>query len=449
MNANTKPSAKAQEMLQQAASSIQMASALNDEFPDKSKMPASVAHKIDNLLSKADQLTTAAELSIAAAEMSAKSREPQYRGINPMGNGSFGPGGYSLDDSYNGRLTSKSVWTPYNEIPKGVSVSDYVAMNGGSQPDQERAFGALGVVAKSFAGYADEFEIKHYLGGMEYKDMLTTGASAILPVAISGQVIDLLRPRSVVMSLGARLVPMSTGSLVVPRITADPAAAWKNEGATDTPADGGIDGVTLSPKRLSVIVKFSQELNEDSDPALTGSILANSLAKSFAAEIDRVALVGSGTAPEPKGVAGWVPAGNTLTSVGAASWDTLASMAGKLTGSNAGMPNGYVMAPRTEAAIAVLKASTSGDYLNAPDWIANVPRLSTASVPINMSPGTATEIFAGNWGELLIGMRIAFQLQMINELYIADGKLGLRARLRADVQVAHPASFALATGVTN
>ncbi|MPY86111.1 MAG: phage major capsid protein, partial [Actinophytocola sp.] len=170
------------------------------------------------------------------------------------------------------------------------------------EPDA-RTLGQLGVLAKSLVGDVDERELSTFMP-TGFKDMLSSGsAGVIVPTPIAGFVIDRLRNASVVNRLGARTVPMTSKTLKVPRITADPTAAWLAEGATITPNDGAMDNdVTMTAKRLSAIVKFSDELDEDSDPELAGEVLANSLARAFALELDRAALRGSGTGAEPLGV---------------------------------------------------------------------------------------------------------------------------------------------------
>jgi hypothetical protein len=56
---------------------------------------------------------------------------------------------------------------------------------------------------------------------------------------------------------------MSSGTLRVPRVVEDPSSAWLGEGATITPSDGEVDDVTLEAKRLTALVKFTDELDED------------------------------------------------------------------------------------------------------------------------------------------------------------------------------------------
>ena len=313
----------------------------------------------------------------------------------------------------------------------------------------EHPFGALGVLAKSLTGTADPSETAHFLDGLPgVKDMVSSGGAAVLvPAQIASFVIDLLRARTVVSQLGARTVPMSSKSLPIPRVTADPTPEWLAEGATSTPSDGNLDSVDLEAKRLTSIVKFSDELDEDSDPELAGEVLANSLARSFAAELDRVALRGSGVGAEPRGVLNQAGVG-TVPAVGAADYTTFTGFRTTLLGANSEC-TGFVTSPRTLGAIEDTPAS-DGHFIAAPDSLANIPRMATSAVPVDLGAGTnESEIYAGSWAELIIGVRVNFELRRLSERYAEEGKVALRARLRADIALAHGASFVVGTGVTS
>lgn len=97
-----------------------------------------------------------------------------------------------------------------------------------------------------------------------------------------------------------------------------------------------------------------------------------------------------------------------------------------------------------------LRAVADGQYLSVPAPIANMPWLTTTSIPINKTKGAGsalTEIYTGAWNQLLIGMRTQLSLQTLTELYRVNGQIGIIARMRADVAVEHGPAFAVATYV--
>lgn len=315
------------------------------------------------------------------------------------------------------------------------------------QSSPASAYGALGTLAKSLAGSVSQSEVARWLPDAG-RDMLSSGGGGVLvPAPIGAQVIDLLRARTVVTQLGARTVPMDSATLTIPRVTADPTAAWLAEGADITPTDGSMDSVTFEPKRLTALVKVSDELDEDSDPDLAGEVLANSLASAFAVELDRVALRGAGTSVEPAGVRN-LDGTTVSTGTGAADWLTLTGMKRDIEMANS-QATGFALSPRTEDAISTT-AGQDGHFVGPPTPIAGLPRFTTTGIPVDLGAGDdETEVYAGNWADLMIGMRVTFELRRLEERYADEGKVALRARIRADVQTAHGGSFIVAAGVTN
>jgi HK97 family phage major capsid protein len=135
-----------------------------------------------------------------------------------------------------------------------------------------------------------------------------------VPTPLSARVIDLARNASVVNRAGATTVPTASVSLKLARLTSEGSPAWKTENAAITDADMVLDSVTFTPRTLVRSVKLPVELFEDADPSSEG-VIARSFAAQIGLELDRVALLGTGTAPEPRGVVN--QSGVTLTSHGA------------------------------------------------------------------------------------------------------------------------------------
>jgi HK97 family phage major capsid protein len=166
----------------------------------------------------------------------------------------------------------------------------------------------------AFEGYGDEpLSLQRYLRGQatgnwdgaEHERALaeaTLGAGgALVPAPLSARVIDLARNATRVFQAGAITVPMTSQTLALARLTSEGSPAWKTEGANITTADLAFDRVTFTARTLVRRVDLSVELFEDADPS-SEDIIARSFAGQMAVELDRVALLGTGTAPEPRGV---------------------------------------------------------------------------------------------------------------------------------------------------
>jgi HK97 family phage major capsid protein len=150
------------------------------------------------------------------------------------------------------------------------------------------------------------------------------------------------------------------------------------------------DRVTFTARTLVRLITLSVELFEDADPSSEG-IIARSFAAQMALELDRVALLGSGTAPEPRGV--WNTSGITTTAHGAngttitntTAYDWHLDAAGAVRAANF-TPNAHIQAPRTSTSLSKLKDSTQ-QYLAPPASM--LPMLVTKTVPINVTVGTS------------------------------------------------------------
>ncbi|NEW58590.1 phage major capsid protein [Nocardia cyriacigeorgica] len=270
----------------------------------------------------------------------------------------------------------------------------------------------------------------------------------LVPTPLANKVIDLARNATQVVRAGAVTVPMTAATLKIPRLTGEGSPAWRNEGAAITAGDLAFDAVTFTARSLDRLVILSRELFQDSDPS-AGDIIAQSFAAQIAVELDRVALRGSGSAPEPRGVLN--TSGITTTTHGAngtaiSSYDWFLDAAGAVRNNNY-EPTGHIVAPRTGTSLAKLKNSQN-DYLVPPATM--LPMYGTKQVPINLTVGTsndASEIYTGQWDLLALGIRHGFEIELLRERYADTGQVAFVAHLRADVQVLQPAAFVVDTGV--
>ena len=118
-------------------------------------------------------------------------------------------------------------------------------------------------------------------------------------------------------------------------------------------ADLTFDCVTFTARTLVRLVTLSVELFEDADPS-SEDIIARSFAAQLAVELDRVALRGTGTRPEPRGVLN--TSGVTITTHGANGaditrrYDWLLDAAGVVRG-NGFEPTAHIQAPRTSTSL--------------------------------------------------------------------------------------------------
>lgn len=275
----------------------------------------------------------------------------------------------------------------------------------------------------------------------------------LTPELVSAQVIDRIRAQAQVLNAGATVVPMDSDQVSVPRLAAGITAQWKVENAPVVESDPAFERVTLVAKTLPVLTRISMELFEDMTPAASDAI-TNELTQAIALELDRAALRGSGVAPIPLGLRNQ-PGVELRPMTGAngsapTSYADLVRAVAALRGRNVA-PNAVLHSPRAGETYALM-ADTTGQPLQPPAYLQGLTFLETSQVPNNITVGTSTdtsEIYIGKWSDLLVGVRpsIGVRVRQLNERYADNLQVGLLAWLRADVQLAHPESFSILTGV--
>jgi len=265
--------------------------------------------------------------------------------------------------------------------------------------------------------------------GAEHERALAEGTigagGALVPSPLSARVIDLARNATRVFQAGGITVPMTSSTLALARLTSEGSPAWKTENAAITAADMVFDRVTFTARTLVRLITLSVELFEDADPS-SEDVIARAFAGQMAVELDRVALLGTGTAPEPRGVLN--QSGITTTAHGAngsviataTAYDWHLDAAGAVRVANF-TPTAHIQAPRTSTSLSKLREATTSAYLAPPPNM--LPMLTTKSVPINVTVGTSTDtsyIFTGQWDQLMVGVRTDFSLRFLGERFLAD-----------------------------
>ncbi len=259
-----------------------------------------------------------------------------------------------------------------------------------------------------------------------------------VPTILEARLIDRLRAASVVFRAGAVTMPLSSDHHTIAKVATDPVPAWRLENAAIAESEPTFSQVQLVPRMLAVMVKVSRELLEDS--VNLGTALPNIIASAMAAELDRVALLGTGTAPQPRGVINFVGKTSTTVTAGALTYGKLLAARTALRGANSDV-TAYIMSSRDEGLLSGL-TDTTGQPLNIPPAIANVPMLATTALPLNLGTGTdEAPVFAGDWSKLLIGLRAGLRIEVLRERYADVHQYAFVAHLRADIAAEHESAF--------
>ncbi len=197
----------------------------------------------------------------------------------------------------------------------------------GELPEAARAFARLGLVAGLSSGdYSQEIELARTLDVESFYKQAQSAGSAeggglLIIDDMAGDIIELLRPFSVVRQIGARSVGIPRGTLRTPRITAGVSSAYVGEGKAIPASKIKVGQISLQARKLATLVAFTNELRTfagDVDAILLDDMLA-----SIGTTEDVAFLFGKGTENEPKGITEWAVAANKFDATQAAASATL------------------------------------------------------------------------------------------------------------------------------
>jgi HK97 family phage major capsid protein len=351
------------------------------------------------------------------------------------------PGGYEpddqeQDDGRDGDGRRRTVARGTLELGPRDSYASWWARRHGEQQGRPEQFSLGRLVQAMWSGdrtQLTEFERQALIEGTD------SGGGVLVPPAWAAVVIDLVRAKTAVLEAGATVVPMTSDSLTYPRLATGATPTWELE--LDPMAESSLtfDSLVLTAHTLRTKVKLSAELQEDMT-AEGADAIERELIAAFALEIDRVALYGTGTAPEPRGIKNTAGVLTTPTVGAITSYDFLAQAIAAVRGQNH-EPDAQVVSSGAAGALDQLKA-TDNQPLNPPPSVAAIRRLVT-----NLVSGDA---FTGEWAQLIIGVRPALgvRLRTIDAGLATDYSVEIVASQRADVGLMHAPAFHVASGIT-
>lgn len=347
------------------------------------------------------------------------------------------------------------VFEQYRDVRSGSSVpvvrsdqclTDALGTSHGSLGNEERFDGlSVGGVLRALAmGAESDVERRALSEGTD------TAGGYTVPTVLSSRMIDLMRKKSRVIQAGAATIPVDSDRHEFAKLISDPTPGWRNEAAPVAESDPTFGRVVFQPRSLAVHVIVSEELLQDS--VNIESALQNALSNALALEVDRAALFGSGTAPQPLGL--FNMAGINTVSMGTngaaiTDYAPVLDAVEDLQEANAGEVSAAIMAPRTLRTFNGL-TDTTGQPLRRPQSLDGLPMLETTQVPTDQTQGTAdnaSSILLGDFSGLVLGFRQRLRIEVLRELHRGNLQVGFIAHLRMDVQAWHEESFARITGV--
>ena len=288
----------------------------------------------------------------------------------------------------------------------------------------------------------------------------------LVPEEQAMDIIDLLRPMSVIRNTAARTLPMSTETMSIPRHKGGARAYWIGENTkipTSQPAFGQIN---LRARMLVGLVQMPNNLLDDSSPSVEAFVRSD-LAEVLALASDLAMIQGSGTGNEPRGIINY-PDVNSITlgtgNGGKPGFDDLFDAMYEIEAVNGDMSD-WIVHPRTRNTLRKIKNADNeyifnrgGGPANAtmeerePDTLLEMPLRATTQIPIDLTQGTATNasyIVLGDFSEAIIAERKSLEFAVSTEAGDAfeTVQTWIRVIMRMDFALRHPESFNVIRGV--
>lgn len=296
-------------------------------------------------------------------------------------------------------------------------------------------------------------------GGPEFKRTpLTTGGATTgsdLLFVEPGSFIDLLRPRSKVLMLGATLLPGLTGSVAFPKQTGAGTLYWlgENPGSDVTESNIALDQVVLSPNTAMAQQGYSRQLLRQTG-GVVDQLVTNDLRRTAALGIDRAAIHGAG-GDEPLGV--YQASGtNPVAFGGAITFPKVVQMETEIAADDADVGEmAYLTTPGVRGAAKTTQkfTGTNGMAIWEDNEMNGYRAEASTQVSKTMSGSAATGgtehgMVFGVWPQLIVGEWGAMEILTDPYTLAGRGLIRLVLFMMADVALRYPEAFAKSTGLT-
>lgn len=258
----------------------------------------------------------------------------------------------------------------------------------------------------------------------------TTTGGYLVPTKLSNQIEQKIGEDSVIMQI-ADVINVS-GPLDIPVEDAGVTAYWTAEGAATTVSDPTFSRLQLAPKKLTALVKVTEEALEDSAFDIE-AYLADNAGRAFVANIDKACFIGTQPS-EPAGVVPAAAVGQTASATNSIAYDDIVALRNSVKSGYANRGS-WVVSPAALTQIMLLK-DTAGHFIytspreGVPEAIFNRPVYVAADMD-DVKTGKKPVVF-GDFHYYKVAQRKGLTVQRFNELYGENGIVGFRFVSRID-----------------
>ncbi|HUF72685.1 MAG TPA: phage major capsid protein [Gammaproteobacteria bacterium] len=275
-------------------------------------------------------------------------------------------------------------------------------------PYAARVFARLGLIqAASQGDRSTAFELAQTLDvSDEYKKAMSAGSAEggglLIADDMADDLIELLRPFSVMRRIGAIEVPIPKGTKRTPRIDTGTVSGYVGEGEAIPTSDMKTGAVVLVARKCATLVVFSNELSTftlDERVFNADQIIVNDMLAAMGQAEDVAFLLGSGSEAEPLGIVLQTAPANKFDATQAGASATLTEVQGDLRKAEQALLSAnvpmlrpvWIMSPRSRLFLRDIRDTDDrgvfGAEMAASKTINGIPYFETNNVPNNLGSG--------------------------------------------------------------
>jgi HK97 family phage major capsid protein len=275
-----------------------------------------------------------------------------------------------------------------------------------------------------------------------------TAGGFLVPTTFSSDLIELLRPAAVVRSMNPTTIPMPNGTVKIPKVTTGVTASYIGENANLAKGEERFGQLTLTWKKLGVLVPISNDLIRYSSPS-ADAVVRDDVVRAMAQREDQAFIRDDGTSGTPRGLKSWInPANvyaanqtvnlaNVTIDLGKAIQNLMAANIPMIIAQQQGFPNqtggdarcGWIFSPRTYRYLTTLQ-NANGWYVFRDEMLKGslwgFPFRITTQVQETLTStantvSTNSEIYFGAFAHAVIGEALGVMVDASQEAAYYDG----------------------------
>lgn len=292
----------------------------------------------------------------------------------------------------------------------------------------------------------------------------------LVPEQFATEVIELLRPASVVLSLNPMMIDMPHGNITLPAVAGGAIADYGAEQTNAVATNVTVRQIRMSARKMTALVPISNDILRFSSVA-ADAIVREDVVRAIAQRADLAFIRGDGSGNSPRGLRYLAPASNViqapaLTGTLVTDLQNVTQALGKLElalmAANAPMSRpGWIMAPRTMVYLQNLR-DLNGNLVYSDEMsrgtLRGKPFRRTTLIPTNLdASGVNSEIYLADFADVVIAEAGSLLIDVSDTAAYNDGsqlqapysrdEAVVRAIVQHDIAMRHDPSVAVMTGV--